>query len=73
MVPRFLTATLCAGLFSGAEPPPACDMTGYHAQPGLAAFSQDGSLTVRWDGVKAADNCVRRAERAETIDVRYRR
>ena len=55
MVPRFLTAVLCAGLFSGAAPPPACDMTGYRPQPGLEAFSQDGSLTVRWDGEKGQE------------------
>ncbi len=55
MVPRFLTATLCAGLFSGAAPPPACDMTGYHSQPGLEASSQNGSLSVRWDGEKGQE------------------
>ena len=55
MVPRFLTATLCAGLFSGAAPPPTCDMTGYRPQPGLEAFSQDGSLNVRWDGEKGQE------------------
>ena len=55
MVPRFLTATLCAGLFSGAAPPPACDMTAYHPQPGLEASSQDGSLNVRWNGEKGQE------------------
>src|ERR1035441_8736551 len=55
MVPRFLTATLCAGLFSGAAPPPACDMTAYHAQPGLEASSQEGSLNVRWNGEKGQE------------------
>ena len=55
MVPRFLIATLCAGLFSGAAPPSTCDMTGYRPQPGLEASSQDGSLTVRWDGEKGQE------------------
>ena len=49
---RFLTATLCAGLFSGAAPPPVCDMTAYQPQPGLEASSQDGSLNLRWNGEK---------------------
>ena len=52
---RFLTATLCAGLFSGAAPPPACDMTAYHPQPGLEASSQEGSLNVRWNGEKGQE------------------
>ena len=47
---RFLTATLCAGLFSGAAPPLTCDMTAYRPQPGLEAFSQERSLNVRWSG-----------------------
>ncbi len=55
MVPRFLMAVLCAGLFSGAAPPSTCDMTGYRPQPGLEASSQDGSLSVRWDGEKGQE------------------
>ena len=55
MVPRFLTAILCASLFSGTAPPPDCDMTAYLPQPGLGASSQDGSLTVRWTGEKGQE------------------
>jgi hypothetical protein len=52
MVPRFLTTTLCAALFSGSAPPPDCDMTAYHPQPGLEVSSHEGSLNVRWNGEK---------------------
>jgi hypothetical protein len=55
MVARFLIATVCAGLFSGAAPPSACDMTTYHPQLGLEASWQDGSLNVRWDGGKGQE------------------
>ena len=36
-------------------------MTGYRPQPGLEAFSQDGSLTVRWDGEKGQELLARLA------------
>jgi hypothetical protein len=52
---QFLTIAFCVGVCSGAAPPPACDMTAYHPQPGLEAFSQEGSLNVRWNGEKGQE------------------
>ena len=55
MFVRFLTVALCVGVSSGAAPSQTCDMTGYHALPGLEASMHDGGLTVRWDGEKGQE------------------
>jgi hypothetical protein len=53
MFVRFLMIACSVGVSSGVEPSQTCDMTGYHALPGLEASIHDGGLTVRWDGEKS--------------------
>src|SRR5579864_107305 len=50
-----LTATLCAGLITGAASPATWDMKGYRAQQGLEAVAENETLTVRWDGAQGQE------------------
>ena len=56
---RILTVAFCVGSSSGAASPQNWDMTGYHPQPGLEVSSQEGSLSVRWDGEKGQELLVK--------------
>jgi hypothetical protein len=46
---------LYAAFLTMTAGPPACDLTGYHAQPGLEAVTENNGLTVRWDGERGQE------------------
>src|ERR1700719_4173922 len=56
---RLITVTLCLELLLGAARAQTVDMTGYRAQPGLVAVSEDGSVVVTWDGENGQELQVR--------------
>jgi hypothetical protein len=51
-------------------PAPSCDLSGYHAQPGLTAVNGADGLTVAWDGERGRDLRLRLGIDAGTPTIR---
>src|SRR5262249_24513036 len=52
---RPIAAALVVGLLSRSAPAQTVDMTGYRPLPGLVAASENGSLSVTWDGERGRE------------------